>query len=237
MLWGCGFADMAHVSRAAAVASPPSSSVSCTRRRRCARGRRSWQATAPPYTHARERSQEHRWAQSRLLFSRREASLHQRMALPLQPSERQHLGLSWVTRPAGASLPILAPRAQGSEGSRMVAPRPRCHLRASVPVGRPGRGVPPGGPNSHPRAVGRPAQLLDRWVPARPCSVLTLGGMQFRGLRSPWSLCELSSCQHRASVPTLPCVRRQQECVRGWSATFAPPSLFASFLPVLLGYH
>ena len=165
----------------------------------------------PLHTRDRERSQEHRWARSRLLFSRKEPSLHRRMAPALQPSERQHLGLSWVTRPAGASLPILAPRAQGGEGGRMVTPRPRCHLRASVLVGRPGRGVPPGGPNNQPRAVRRPAQLLDRWVPARPCSVLTLlssdprGGMQFRGLRSPWSLCELSSCQHRAPVPPLLC--------------------------------
>lgn len=89
------------VFRAVAVASP-SSSVSCIRRWLCAGGGETVRPGHPLHTSARESSQKHLWAHSRLFFSRREPLLPHGMVPPPAPAQRQHLGLSWMTGPAVA---------------------------------------------------------------------------------------------------------------------------------------
>lgn len=89
------------VFRAVAVASP-SSSVSCIRRWLCAGGGETVRPGHPLHTSARESSQKHLWAHSRLFFSRREPLLPHGMVPSPAPAQRQHLGLSWMTGPAVA---------------------------------------------------------------------------------------------------------------------------------------
>ena len=94
------------VFRAVAIASP-SSSVSCIRRCRCAGGGEAGRPGYPLHTPAKESSQKHLWAHSRLFFSRREPLLPQGIVAPPSPAKRQHLGLSWMTGPAVAFPPPL----------------------------------------------------------------------------------------------------------------------------------
>lgn len=92
------------VFRAAAVVSL-SSFVSYIRRWQCVGGEETGRPGYPLYTPARESSQKHLWAHSRLFFSRREPLLPQGMVPPPAPAQRQHLGLCWMTGPAVAFPP------------------------------------------------------------------------------------------------------------------------------------
>lgn len=192
------------VFRAVAIASP-SSSVSCIRRCRCAGGGEAGRPGHPLHTPAKESSQKHLWAHSRLFFSRREPLLPQGIVPPPAPAKRQHLGLSWMTGPAVAFPPpiwrsCLAPhpcpaplsgRGQQSgcaevtlcsgltQGSHRRADQPAQgrQMTASTAAGLVG-------PHQAPCSGGglKRAQFLSP-------------GAQFWGLRSPETLCELTARQ------------------------------------------
>ena len=220
------------VFRAVAIASP-SSSVSRIRRCRCARGGEAGRPGHPLHTPAKESSQKHLWAHSRLFFSRREPLLPQGIVPPPAPAKRQHLGLSWMTGPAVAFPPpiwrsCLAPHpcpaplgGQGqqsgcaevtlssglTQGSHRRADQPAqgCQMTTSIAAGLVG-------PHQAPCSGG-----------SLKCAQFLSPGAQFWGLRSPETLCELTA--HRPPC----CWGAQGHC---WLATFPPSSIL--FLPVLL---
>lgn len=221
------------VFRAVAVASP-SSSVSCIRRWRCAGGGETVRPGHPLHTPARESSQKHLWAHSRLFFSRREPLLPQGMAPPPAPAQRQHLGLSWMTGPAVAFSPLI--------WQSCLTPHPY-----PAPLGRRGQqsgcteatlssGLTQG---SHKRA-NQPAQgrrdqrsCWTRGVPHQaPCSGGRLKHDQFL---NPGGCSSGVSGPPRSFVSSVPaslpcCWWAQGHC---WLAAF-PPSSSLSFFPTFI---